>query len=261
MLEITDIKGVGPKAAKTLSDNGYNTVEKIAVATPQELAALPGIGVKMAEKFITNARELLKGAEQSKAAVTKTIPAVTKTAKPKKVKEEPQAKPEPKKKVEVKKAKPEVKKPKAEIKKKKMPTKVEKATKEQEKKMKMTPTEQAISKANKALKVKEKKRTKAKTKSTAVKLSNTYGIITDIIHDKPGKSKNKSSILKVYESDVPLGSLVGRKVQVLGDDGDTIARGTITRIAGKKTSADKKVIVRMNKNVSAHVLTKKAIIY
>jgi len=41
--EISNIKGIGPKAAKTLEDCGYNTIEKIANAKADEMAQLPGI--------------------------------------------------------------------------------------------------------------------------------------------------------------------------------------------------------------------------
>ncbi|GAH13260.1 unnamed protein product, partial [marine sediment metagenome] len=40
--EISNIKGIGPKAAKTLEDCGYNTIEKIAKAKAEEMAQLPG---------------------------------------------------------------------------------------------------------------------------------------------------------------------------------------------------------------------------
>ena len=43
--ELLKLTGVGPKAAKTLEDCGYNTIEKIAKATAEELSQLPGIGL------------------------------------------------------------------------------------------------------------------------------------------------------------------------------------------------------------------------
>ena len=252
MAEITEIKGVGPKAAKTLIENGFDTVEKIANATPEELSALPGIGTKTAEKFITNAKEILKSAPAAPAPAkkeVKTEPFVKEPPKVKKVEKEVKkpTKPAPKKKAALKPKKKEpVSKPKVEPKK--------------EITIEQTATQKAMQKARPMPVLKTKKRTKAKTKTTPVTLSKTYGVIKDIIHDKPGKSKNKSVILKLYETDVQVASLLGRKVHVLDEEGKIMARGTVFRLIGKKSSVEKKVVVRMRKNVSAHVLEKRALV-
>ena len=80
--QIFKIKGVGPKVAETLISAGYDTIEKIANATPEELSKLKGIGAKTAEKFITNAKAVLS--EVPKTEVPKTEK--PKTEKPKKSK-------------------------------------------------------------------------------------------------------------------------------------------------------------------------------
>ncbi len=48
--DIIKIEGIGPKAAETLSNNGFNTIEKIAQSTAEELSQLPGIGAATAKK-------------------------------------------------------------------------------------------------------------------------------------------------------------------------------------------------------------------
>ncbi|MHA2158609.1 MAG: helix-hairpin-helix domain-containing protein, partial [Candidatus Thorarchaeota archaeon] len=59
-LEVTDLPGVGPAIGKRLSENGYKSVEAIAVATPRELAAAGSIGESTATKIIKAAREMLE---------------------------------------------------------------------------------------------------------------------------------------------------------------------------------------------------------
>ena len=54
--ELLNLTGVGPKAAKTLEDCGYNTIEKITKATADEISQLPGIGKATAEKIIESAK-------------------------------------------------------------------------------------------------------------------------------------------------------------------------------------------------------------
>ncbi len=56
---ITDLPGIGPSTASKLMDAGYTTLEAIAVATPQELAASTGIPLSTAQKIVRAAREAL----------------------------------------------------------------------------------------------------------------------------------------------------------------------------------------------------------
>lgn len=58
---IAKIRGVGAKARKILEAEGFDTIQKIAEATIDELACVKGIGEKKAEAFIQSARELRKG--------------------------------------------------------------------------------------------------------------------------------------------------------------------------------------------------------
>ncbi len=57
---LTSIEGVGPKTAEQLVQAGYDTVEKIAAMSDEEILAVPGIGEKTAQKIILSARALIK---------------------------------------------------------------------------------------------------------------------------------------------------------------------------------------------------------
>jgi len=65
--ELLQLAGVGPKAAKTLEDCGFNTIEKISKATAEEIAGLPGIGLATAEKMIISAKEFKPAAKKPTA--------------------------------------------------------------------------------------------------------------------------------------------------------------------------------------------------
>ena len=54
------IEGVGKKTAEQLAQAGYDTVEKIAAMSDEEILAVPGIGEKTAQKILLSARALLK---------------------------------------------------------------------------------------------------------------------------------------------------------------------------------------------------------
>lgn len=56
---LTDLPGIGPATAQKLIEAGYSTLESIAVASPQELAATIGIPLATAQKAIKAAREAL----------------------------------------------------------------------------------------------------------------------------------------------------------------------------------------------------------
>ncbi len=59
MLELVSIRGVGRVRAKVLFEAGYRTVKDIAEATPRELERLPGIGRRLSEEIIEQARSMI----------------------------------------------------------------------------------------------------------------------------------------------------------------------------------------------------------
>jgi len=56
--DISNIDGVGPKTAEQLRQAGYDTIEKIAAMSDEEILAVPGIGDKSAQKILLSARAL-----------------------------------------------------------------------------------------------------------------------------------------------------------------------------------------------------------
>ncbi len=58
-LDISMIKGIGAKTAMLLKENGFDTVDKIAKATSEELSKVPGIGPGTAKTMSANAEDLL----------------------------------------------------------------------------------------------------------------------------------------------------------------------------------------------------------
>ena len=263
--EIENIKGIGPKAAKTLVDCGFNTTEKIAKASADELSQLPGIGKATAEKIILNAKEVLKEAKPpaKKAAVkpkTKDLdkedipkpPALKKVAG----KEEaarPSVKPAAKApaKTPAKKpaAKPAPKKPAAK------PTTKQVAPVKKEISL---AARKAIESAPEMLRIKPKQATKKAKAKKKIKLSKTYGIVHSILHDSTGKSGNKSVILYLHDLEMPIHSYLGRKVTIDKPKTGTQVTGTISRIHGKKSSRNNAVVVRFQKGVSPHIVSAKA---
>lgn len=63
MPEIVEIKGVGPVLAKACADNGYGSVQRIAMALLNELVAVPGISETRARQLIAAAQALLGDTE------------------------------------------------------------------------------------------------------------------------------------------------------------------------------------------------------
>ena len=57
---LTAIEGIGEKIAEQLKEAGYDTVEKIAAMSDEEILAVPGIGANSAQKILLSARALLK---------------------------------------------------------------------------------------------------------------------------------------------------------------------------------------------------------
>jgi len=56
---LTKLEGVGTKTAELLIEAGYDTVEKVAAMSDEEILAIPGIGEKTAQKILLSARALL----------------------------------------------------------------------------------------------------------------------------------------------------------------------------------------------------------
>jgi predicted flap endonuclease-1-like 5' DNA nuclease len=57
--DLTNIEGVGEKTAEQLRQSGYDTIEKIAAMSDEEILAVPGIGEKTAQKILLSARAQL----------------------------------------------------------------------------------------------------------------------------------------------------------------------------------------------------------
>jgi len=56
---ITDIAGIGPAAAMALDEHGFSTIESLATASIETLAAVPGFSTTRAAKVIAAAGALL----------------------------------------------------------------------------------------------------------------------------------------------------------------------------------------------------------
>ncbi len=74
--QVTDIAGIGPSTAKVLEDRGFSDIQKIASASIEDLAQVPGFGPVRAANVSTAAQALLLAA--------KTSPQATKPGKKKK---------------------------------------------------------------------------------------------------------------------------------------------------------------------------------
>lgn len=59
-LELTEVKGIGEKRATQLKACGISTVSDLAKASAEDIAAKLQISSKIAQKWIDNARELVK---------------------------------------------------------------------------------------------------------------------------------------------------------------------------------------------------------
>jgi N utilization substance protein A len=58
---VDQMEGVGEKTTQILEANGFKTIHDILESDVEKLSALPGIGVKRAEKLIESAKQYLKG--------------------------------------------------------------------------------------------------------------------------------------------------------------------------------------------------------
>ena len=252
--EISNIKGVGPKAAKTLEDCGYNTVEKIAKTKAEEMAQLPGIGHATAEKIIEAAKELVKTKAPKKKPAAKPKPTTKPAMKEEKI-EKPIPKPPAIKKAVTEKppskttVRPSVKKP--------VSKPVAKPLEKHVKISVTSSTQREIERARAIPKIKPKRKSIQKKTKKKAKIPSTYGVIRRIIHDRAGRTKNRSVILNLPEIEVPLEKYLGRKVRVQMKSGKELI-GTISKIHGRRTSKENSVVVRFNKSVSPHIITSKA---
>lgn len=64
MIEVTDIKGIGPSKADTLAEAGFESVEDIAQADPDALAGVNGVGDDRALEFMVLAGDLLDAEQE-----------------------------------------------------------------------------------------------------------------------------------------------------------------------------------------------------
>lgn len=64
MVDVTDISGIGATKAETLAEHGFESVEEIATADPDELAEVKGVGENRALEYIVGAENLLDEVEE-----------------------------------------------------------------------------------------------------------------------------------------------------------------------------------------------------
>jgi len=65
---ITDITGIGPAAAATLGEQGFDSVKALARASAEQVSAVPGFSAARAQKVIAAAAELLATSTAETAA-------------------------------------------------------------------------------------------------------------------------------------------------------------------------------------------------
>ncbi len=249
--EVLNIKGIGPKAAKTLIDCGYNTIEKIATAKAEEMSQLPGIGETTAEKIIAGAKELLKPKPKPKPKPKVKVTPKKEISKDDIPKPPSTKEPLAKKPAAMPSARPSVKKPEPKV--------VKKPTVKPSKPGITISTQRAIEKAPAIPVIKKKKTAKKKTTKKKVTISKTYGVVQSVVHDRAGKSSNRSIILHLHELEMPIESYIGRKVRIQFPKSEKQITGKITRLHGKKSSKNNTVIVRFQQSVSPHIVTAKAL--
>ena len=59
-IELASVPGIGKAKAKILQQAGYSSVEQIASAAPETIAALKGFSKKSTAYIISNAQRLIK---------------------------------------------------------------------------------------------------------------------------------------------------------------------------------------------------------
>jgi N utilization substance protein A len=60
---VDQMEGVGEKTAEILKSNGFRTIQDVLKTNVESLSALPGIGIKKAEKLIQSAQSYLEGSK------------------------------------------------------------------------------------------------------------------------------------------------------------------------------------------------------
>ena len=55
------LEGVGEKTAQLLEENGFKVIRDILETSSEKLSAIPGIGIKKAEKLIQSAKQYIEG--------------------------------------------------------------------------------------------------------------------------------------------------------------------------------------------------------
>ena len=178
-----------------------------------------------------------------------------KKEEPKKKKKDKEKEPEKKKTTKKPKKKEAKKKPKKKAEKK--PAKKKPAKKPAKKKTaaKKTPVKKV---STKTVQIKEKRTEKTKAKAKTESIKSTYGIVKDILHDKTGRSKNRSAIIALRNLELPLSKYLGRKIIVQIPNSNKQITGIISRIHGKITSKETNVIARFRKGLSPHTLQTRA---
>lgn len=58
--ELTELPGINPAIADKLAEAGFNTIEALAAALPQEIASVTGLPLSVSQKMISAAREALE---------------------------------------------------------------------------------------------------------------------------------------------------------------------------------------------------------
>ena len=65
-IEVTEVRGVGPKRAKQLGELGIKTAQDLAKTTATTLAAKTELSTKITRKWVRRAKKLIKEASQEK---------------------------------------------------------------------------------------------------------------------------------------------------------------------------------------------------
>ena len=74
-IELRSLRGVGPTMEERLKEGGITTVEQLAFASAEQLAAIKGVGKKTAEKLIDAAKEALHPSAAGEAPASASPPA------------------------------------------------------------------------------------------------------------------------------------------------------------------------------------------
>ncbi|MHA2255213.1 MAG: hypothetical protein ACXAAM_03995, partial [Candidatus Heimdallarchaeaceae archaeon] len=114
-----------------------------------------------------------------------------------------------------------------------------------------------IKRARAVPKIKPKRKSTPKKAKKKVKMSPTYGVVRNVVHDRTGRTKNRSVIISLDKTEAPLASYLGKRVRVQMKTGKVLI-GVISRIHGRRTSNENTVVVRFSKSVSPHIVTSRA---